>query len=57
MKKRVCQLIFDSLGDQYHGKAMECLKALRDAAVKVRIAFLAKGTKGDFLLVSRTGKV
>ncbi|XP_065844073.1 X-ray repair cross-complementing protein 5-like [Oscarella lobularis] len=36
MKKRVCQLIFDSLGDQYHGKAMECLKALRDAAVKFR---------------------
>ena len=35
MVRRITQLVFDSFGDQFYSKALECMHALREAAVKV----------------------
>ena len=45
MQKRVIQIVMDSFGSQFYGKAMECLKVLREESVKVSV----HGTKvGEF---------
>lgn len=31
------QLVLDSFGDQFYGKALDCVKALRVEAIKVEI--------------------
>ncbi|XP_062520922.1 X-ray repair cross-complementing protein 5-like [Corticium candelabrum] len=36
MVRRITQLVFDSFGDQFYSKALECMHALREAAVKLR---------------------
>ena len=35
MQKRVEQLVTDSFGPQFYGKALDCLKALREQSIKV----------------------
>lgn len=35
MQKRVEQLVTDSFGPQFYGKALDCLKALRQQSIKV----------------------
>lgn len=35
MQKRVKQLVTDSFGPQFYGKALDCLKALRQQSIKV----------------------
>ena len=35
MQKRIVQIIMDSFGAQFYGKAMDCLKALREESIKV----------------------
>ena len=37
MKKRILQLVTDSFGTQFYGKAMDCLKALREQCIKVKL--------------------
>ena len=35
MIRRITQLVFDSFGDQFYAKALECIQTLRGVAVKV----------------------
>lgn len=35
MQRRVEQLVTDSFGPQFYGKALDCLKALRQQSIKV----------------------
>lgn len=37
MRERIVQLVLDSFGDQFYGKALDCVKALRVEAIKVEI--------------------
>ena len=39
MHERIVQLVTDSFGRQSYGKALDCLKVAREAAVKVRQVF------------------
>ncbi|WAR17089.1 XRCC5-like protein [Mya arenaria] len=34
MQKRIQQIVLDSFGDQFYGKAMECVKCLREQCIK-----------------------
>ena len=36
MCTRILQIVYDSFGAQYYGKALDCIKALRDECCKVR---------------------
>ena len=35
IEKRIVQLVTDSFGTQYFGKALDCVKAYREQAIKV----------------------
>ena len=37
MRERIVQLVLDSFRDQFYGKALDCVKALRVEAIKVQI--------------------
>ena len=36
MKERILQLVLDSFRDQFYPKALDCVKTLRDEALKVK---------------------
>ena len=45
MQKRVEQLVTDSFGPQFYGKALDCLKALREQSIKVWYDLLVFSTE------------
>lgn len=38
MQDRITQIVTDSFGQQFYGKAMDCLKVLRQECIKVGVA-------------------
>ena len=52
MKGRISQLVNDSIRDQFYGKAMECLKALREGCMRETESDLFNGflthVKGEY---------